>query len=82
MKHENYLRHVEMVQQLVREYYEPGRQDRCLAEVWRRWVYPVYPMCYETLRRIMAINIKEEQTQMRAAQSRPVQASLFGDLEF
>lgn len=80
MKHENYLRHVEMVQQLVREYYEPGRQDRCLAEVWRRWVYPTYPMCYETLRRIMSVDLAQEQERMRVAQSRPVQTPLFGAL--
>lgn len=83
-RHENYLRYVEMVQSLVREHYEEGRQDRCLAAVWRVWVYPKYPMCYETLRRIMSIDLPQEQERMRVAQSRPVyvEPTLFGNMDF
>lgn len=44
----NYKAKAKLITELTYKYYEVGRQDRSLAAVWRRWVYPVYPMCYKT----------------------------------
>ena len=46
----------------VRRHYEPGRRDRCYKEVWRRYVYPVYPMCYRTFLNYIGVNIHQERT--------------------
>ena len=69
--HENTLRLIQQVQRLANQYYEAGRADRCLAEVWRRWVYPVYPICYETFRRYMATDIAHELKEVTEAKSKP-----------
>lgn len=84
MRHENYLRRVKAVQDIVREHYEPGRLDRCYSEVWRRWVYPQYPMSQRTFYRLLKIDLRREQTKMQEAKSKPPQAdysfSLFPEL--
>lgn len=84
MKHENYLRRVKAVQELVEQYYEAGRLDRCYSEVWRRWVYPQYPMSQRTFYRLLKVDLAVEQTKMQPAKSKPPQAdyafSLFPDL--
>ena len=40
--HKNTLRRIDLVCDIVRKHYEPGRRDRCYKEVWRRYVNPVY----------------------------------------
>lgn len=69
--HENRLRQIQLVQSLASQYYQPGRLDRCMAQVWRRWIYPVYPICYETFRRWMAIDLESETQNVVKAQSKP-----------
>ncbi|MDY4246108.1 MAG: hypothetical protein SOX65_06465 [Porphyromonas sp.] len=71
--HENRLRKIQLVQALANQYYEPERLDRCLAEVWRKWVYPQYPICYETFRRYMAVDLKAAKENVTRAQSKPHQ---------
>lgn len=84
MKHENYLRRVKVVQELVKQHYEAGRLDRCYSEVWRRWVYPRYPMSQRTFYRLLKVDLPQEQTKMQEAKSKPSQTdysfSLFPDL--
>lgn len=70
--HENYLRRVEMIQRITSKYYEAGRMDRCYAEVWRRWVYPIYPCCYETYRNMLSINVSLERKRMQEAVDKPL----------
>lgn len=33
---------------IVQQNYEPGNQTKCYKAVWKRHVYPVYPICYRT----------------------------------
>lgn len=81
--HENYLRRAELVQEITREHYEAGRLDRCHAEVWRRWVYPVYPCCYHTYLSLLRVDVAQERLSMQKAVSKPSQApSLFPDFSF
>lgn len=36
------------IRKLTEKYYEPGNNARCYKAVWRRYIYPLYPMCYRT----------------------------------
>ena len=58
--HRNTLKRIELVCSIVKEHYEPGRRDRCYKEVWRRYVCPVYPMCYRTFLNNIGVNIPQE----------------------
>lgn len=58
--HKNTLKRIELVCSIVKEHYEPGRRDRCYKEVWRRYVCPVYPMCYRTFLNYIGVNIAQE----------------------
>lgn len=58
--HRNTLKRVELVCDIVNAHYEPGRRDRCYKEVWRRYVYPIYPMCYRTFLNYIGINVGHE----------------------
>lgn len=46
--HKNTLLRIKLVCDLTRQHYEEGNLARCYKQVWRRFVYPVYPMCYHT----------------------------------
>lgn len=46
--HRNLSNRIRRVQQIAREHYEPGNQSRCYRQIWKQFVYPVYPMCYNT----------------------------------
>lgn len=37
-----------LIQQLTAEYYEPGNLRRCYLAVWKKYINPIYPMCYRT----------------------------------
>lgn len=42
--------------ELVRQHYEPGRQDRCLKWVWRTFVRPELGLSYAGFQRILHRN--------------------------
>ena len=48
MAQKNTILRARLVQQIVEEHYEPGRQDRCLRWVWRNRVIQRYPMSERT----------------------------------
>lgn len=58
--HINTLQRIDLVCAIVKRYYEPGRRDRCYKEVWRRYVNPVYPMCYRTFLNYIGVNTELE----------------------
>ena len=59
-RHINTLKRIERVAEITNRYYEIGRLDRCYKEVWRRYVYPLYPMSYRTYLRYVRTNYKQE----------------------
>lgn len=69
--HENYLRRAERVQQITEQYFEPGRLDRCYAQVWRRYIYPIYPCCYRSYMNMLKIDVGEARREMTEAVSKP-----------
>lgn len=44
------------VQDIVKQHYEPGRQDRCKLWVFRKYVVKIYPMSESTFFRYLKIN--------------------------
>ncbi len=66
--HRNTLRRIALVCEIVKRHYEPGRRDRCYKEVWRRYVYPVYPMCYRTFLNYIGVNVELERRKAENAQ--------------
>lgn len=65
--HENAINRIKKVQELAREYYEPGRLDRCHKEVWRRYVYPVYPISYHTYLNYIHTDVRAASLTMKKA---------------
>lgn len=47
-RHKNTQLRIAHVCEITRAHYEEGNLAKCYKQVWRRWVYPVYPMCYHT----------------------------------
>lgn len=39
------------IMEIVKKHYEPGNQSKSLEQVWRHYVYPIYPMGVRTFRR-------------------------------
>lgn len=58
--HRNTLLRMKNVCEIAARYYEPGRADRCYKEVWRRYVYPVYPCCYRTFLNYIGVPVDAE----------------------
>lgn len=56
--HESTMRRAEILRELAARHYEPGNQARCYKMVWRRWINPVYPMCYRTF--LNYLSLKDE----------------------
>ena len=46
--HELTIKRVQLVRELTERYYEAGNNQRCYKAVWRRYINPIYPMCYRT----------------------------------
>lgn len=69
MMHENTILKAKRVQEIVAKYYEPERRDRCKHEIWRRHVYPVYPMCYSNFKRLLTIDVERELQRAREAKN-------------
>ena len=59
-RHRNTLLRMKNVCEIAARYYEPGRADRCYKEVWRRYVYPVYPCCYRTFLNYIGVPVDAE----------------------
>lgn len=46
--HPNTAKRIKMVCEITNKHYESGNNNKCYKEVWRRYVNPIYPMCYKT----------------------------------
>ncbi|MCL1942796.1 MAG: hypothetical protein FWF54_04520 [Candidatus Azobacteroides sp.] len=55
----NTLLKAQHIGEITLQYYEPGRQDRSYRAVWRKYIFPVYPMCYRTYLNYLKINTKK-----------------------
>jgi hypothetical protein len=67
-------RRKEIIEALIREHYEPGRQDRCKRWVYLHYVYPLTKISERTFYRYLG---EYEKRLMAEADSPYVQLSLF-----
>lgn len=56
----NTLLRAKHICEITMMYYESGRQDRSYRAIWKKYIYPVYPMCYRTYLNYLKINFKKE----------------------
>lgn len=42
------LRKMKLVCEIAQKHYEPGNYTKSYYQVWKNYVYPVYPCCYNT----------------------------------
>lgn len=54
------LRRIEAIQELARNHYEPGRQDRSWNWVWRCHILPLYQISFRTFKSYMAVDVEAE----------------------
>ena len=73
--HKNTLLRIQHVCDITRQHYEDGNLSKCYKQVWRRYVYPVYPCCYHTFLSYLRRGLKGYREP-----TRDVQPSLFDDL--
>ena len=71
--HRNLIKRIRLVCRIVQEHYEPGNQAKCYYQVWKKYVNPVYPMCYRTMLRYISTPLPKEEEQTKD----PNQLTLF-----
>lgn len=54
-----YYRRAQVIQEITRKYYEPERQDRCYAAVWRKYIHPSFGICYASYLRYLKVILPE-----------------------
>ena len=54
------LQMAERLQEIARQHYEPGRQDKNYYAVWKYYVWPQYHVQYRTFLRYLKINTEEK----------------------
>ncbi|MBR4273829.1 MAG: hypothetical protein IKQ30_13455 [Bacteroidales bacterium] len=64
----NYLLRVKLVSDIVEQHYEPGSYANSYYKVWRKYVYPQYPMCYRTMLNYVSTPVPRELRQPEAVQ--------------
>lgn len=76
--HENTRLRIQKVCDITRRHYEQGNLARCYKQVWRHYVFPVYPMCYHTFLHYLSLGMEE----YKSYKAPPVdtQPSLFDNL--
>lgn len=44
----SYIKKAKYIQEIISRHYEPGRQDRNLRAVHRRYIEPLFGICYKS----------------------------------
>ena len=58
------LQIAERIQEITRQRYEPGRQDRNYRAVWQYHVLPEYHIRYKTYLKYLKIDVKKEKEKL------------------
>lgn len=53
------IRKAKLIYSIVEQHCEPGNQNKCRLQAYRKYVNPVYPMCERSFWRYMKIAKKE-----------------------
>jgi hypothetical protein len=59
------LQIAERVQEITRQHYEPGRQDKNYRAVWQYHVLPKYHIRYKTYLKYLKIDVEEEKQKLK-----------------
>ncbi len=51
---------IKKVRMIVQRYYEPGNNRYCYKSIWRRYVYPLYPISYRTFLSYLDIPVDDD----------------------
>ncbi|MBQ3250442.1 MAG: hypothetical protein IJB05_04785 [Bacteroidales bacterium] len=73
--HKNTLLRIKHVCEITQLHYEEGNLQKCYKEIWRKYVYPIYPMCYHTY--LSYIRTPMSELRERDEEDDPMQLSLF-----
>ncbi|KGF16423.1 hypothetical protein HMPREF1640_09980 [Prevotella sp. S7-1-8] len=46
--HKSTIERTKMLRSITERYYEAGNNRRCYKAIWKRYINPIYPMCYRT----------------------------------
>ena len=57
-----YYRRARIIQEITRKHYEPERQDRCYAAIWRKHIRDTFGMCYNTYMKYVKAELPQEVT--------------------
>jgi hypothetical protein len=47
-RHKNTQLRIKNVCKIVQQHYQEGNHAHCYKAIWKRYVYPIYPMSYRT----------------------------------
>lgn len=71
-----YYKRARIIQEITRKHYEPERQDRCYAAIWRKHIRDTFGMCYNTYMKYVKAELPQE-----VAAPTEKQLSLFDELK-
>ena len=69
-----YYRRAMVIQEITKRHYEPERQDRCYAAVWRKYIRHTFGICYASYLRYLKATPPADMTTPT-----PKQLSLFDE---
>lgn len=46
--HKSTMDRTKLLRAITERYYEAGNNRRCYKAIWKRYINPIYPMCYRT----------------------------------
>ena len=55
-----YYKRARIIQEITRKNYEPERQDRCYAAIWRKHIRDTFGMCYNTYMKYVKAELPQE----------------------
>lgn len=74
--HKNTLLRIKHVCEITQQHYETGNLQKCYKAVWKKYIYPIYPMCYRTYLAYLNTPLGDLRETQRAD---PRQPTLFDD---
>lgn len=79
--HKNTLLRIQRVCDITRQHYEEGNLARCYKQVWRIYVYPIYPMCYHTYLYYLSVGLASYKG-YKPYKAEPEYPTLFDDEDY
>lgn len=68
-----YLR-AKRIQEITAQHYEPENQARCKKQIWKKYIYPEFGMCYETYLKYQGVALPKE-----AKENKQSKLSVYGN---